>query len=105
MTITFESLFSVALADESCLATNETPQSELLRREITQDLRALLEMLSERHREVLASHFGIGRREESGVEMAERLGLSKQRVSQLIHAAIRSLKSKYEETKDTATEI
>ena len=95
--IAFESLFSVAPTEECCLATYETPRSELQRREETRQVRAILTTLSERQRDILASHFGIERRQECGVETARRLGLSKQRVSQLKNAAIEELRLKYEE--------
>lgn len=95
--IAFESLFSVSPAEECCLATHETPRSELQRREENHQIRAILTTLPERQRDILASHFGIDQPQETGVETAIRLGLSKQRISQLKHEALEEIRSRYEE--------
>nr|MBA2436452.1 hypothetical protein [Chthoniobacterales bacterium] len=48
-------------------------------------------------RDILASHFGIDQSQETGVETAKRLGLSKQRISQLKLEAMEEIRLRYEE--------
>ena len=68
------------------------PQEELVRRELTQTLDALLSTLDERQRQILRMHFGM----EDGScysleEIAKHMGISKERVRQIERQAMEKL--------------
>ena len=59
------------------------------------EVRHLLSRLSDRERAVLSAHFGLDSEPaaESYDQLAQRLGLTKQRVRQIHHAAMDKLRS------------
>jgi RNA polymerase sigma factor (sigma-70 family) len=57
----------------------------------TEELLSLLAGLSERERSVLRARFGLGREEESRREIAERQGVSPERIRQIEARALRKL--------------
>src|SRR5437764_3144552 len=58
------------------------------------EVKQLLSRLSDRERDVLAAHFGLGGQEEEATyaEVGERLGLSKERVRQIERGALAKLR-------------
>ena len=69
------------------------PQEELVRRELKNTLETLLSMLNDRQQEVLRLRYGLADGVIwSAVEIAEKMGICRERVRQLEKAAIRKLK-------------
>lgn len=70
------------------------PQEELVRRELTHTLETLLGMLEERQQQVLRLHFGMDDGESHSLaEIGKIMGLSKERVRQLVQSAMNKLRT------------
>jgi RNA polymerase primary sigma factor len=57
-----------------------------------EDVRDLTEALSEREREILRAHYGLGRRAQTLSEIGDHLGVSAERVRQIEEAALEKLR-------------
>jgi RNA polymerase nonessential primary-like sigma factor len=69
------------------------PAGQILDREVAQWLAQGLSELSEREREVLAGRYGLHNREPQTLEaLAERIGLTRERVRQIQQEALHKLK-------------
>lgn len=70
------------------------PQEELVRRELTHTLETLLGMLEQRQQQVLRLHFGMDDGESHSLaEIGKIMGLSKERVRQLVQSAMNKLRT------------
>ena len=70
------------------------PQEELVRRELIHTMEILLGMLDERQQRVLRLHFGMDDGEShSMAEIGKLMGLSKERVRQLVQDAMKKLRT------------
>ena len=58
---------------------------------LTDELPRLLEMLSERERTVVCARYGVGRREQTLMEIGDALGVSAERIRQIEQSAIAKL--------------
>lgn len=76
------------LQDDVTPQTDNELEQESLREEITR----LLTLLGDRERMVIEAFFGIGQRELTLEEIAEKFGLTRERVRQIKEKAIRSLR-------------
>lgn len=80
----------------SMLASDTAPTDNGLEEEsVRQEVRAILSSLNERDATILRRSFGIGGREESIDQIAEDIGLSRERVRQIREAAIRRVRFLY----------
>ncbi len=70
------------------------PQEELVRRELKHTLDTLLAMLDKRQQQVLRLHFGMDDGESHSLsEIGKMLGISKERVRQLVQDAMKKLRT------------
>ncbi len=70
------------------------PQEELVRRELTHTMETLLGMLDQRQQQVLRLHFGMDDgQSHSLAEIGRIMGLSKERVRQLVQSAMKKLRT------------
>ncbi len=77
----------------SMLASDTAPTDDGLEQEsVRQEVSALLDSLSDRDATILRRSFGIGEREQSIDQIAEDIGLSRERVRQIREAAIRRVR-------------
>ncbi|MGC8823204.1 MAG: sigma-70 family RNA polymerase sigma factor [Bacteroidales bacterium] len=83
--------------DSTLLDVMSNPDSPLadkalIRESLTKEVERALETLTEREREIIKCFFGIGCTEMSLDEIAEKLGLTRERVRQIKEKAIRRLR-------------
>jgi RNA polymerase primary sigma factor len=84
-----ETAFAQLLADQ----TVESPEDELVRRNLAEHLERALEPLDSREKEVLRLRFGLTNSQEHTLaEIARRLGLSRERVRQIEQRAMSKLR-------------
>jgi len=67
--------------------------STLLDESLSQDIHRALTSLAEREREIVCMSFGIGRQELTLEEIGDRVGLTRERVRQIITRAIKKLRT------------
>jgi RNA polymerase primary sigma factor len=73
--------------------TTPSPESVLVEKDLHQSMRRAMHDLSDRERLVLALRFGLGEESEHSLEqVAQRLGISRERVRQIEAGALRRMR-------------
>ncbi|HEY1958201.1 MAG TPA: sigma-70 family RNA polymerase sigma factor [Polyangiaceae bacterium] len=89
-----ETLIGELVANER----SSVPEDEVGKAMLAASTRGLLETLSDRERRVLAMRFGLsGEQEHTLEQIGESLSLTRERIRQIEHAALRKLRQKCEE--------
>lgn len=87
--------------DASCLLdvlpndNSESADTSTLKNDLVTEIERILSKLSYREQDVLKMSFGIGMQSMSSDEIANRFGISGERVRQIQHSAINRIRSKY----------
>jgi len=74
-------------------SSSETPEEILIKEDLKEKVNNLLNLLSDKEKEVIKSRFGIGYEQQKSIQaIANDLGITKERVRQIISVAMKKLK-------------
>lgn len=74
---------------------NPKPDIELMKDSLKREIQSELQILSERERHIIVNHYGLNGKEPISLnEIADRLGLTRERVRQIREKALRRLRSR-----------